>query len=261
MSYLNFFGLKANPFDKNSDGDFLYTSKSITRANARLDIILQTGGILHLYGEYGCGKTALLHNLSKNLPAKTPSVYLDYVKVGAYGLLFFLAKELMIYPSYSKVKLVCQIKEHLVALTEKPVIIIDEAQELAIDTLSDIRMLASQDFDSHMPFVLILSSHPSFIPKLNQSIALKQRINLFCHLMPFTKEETGLYLQKRMHAAGCKHFPFQQDALDIIFSYSNGIARKINQIASICLITAASMGCAIIDHKISDAVKVDLANH
>lgn len=261
MNYLHFFQFKTAPFDKKSDGGFSFQSKVFTQAKERLEIIRQSGGIFCLYGEYGTGKSALLYQWAASLPHQVSYVYLDYVKASSYGILFLINRGFCLPQSYSKVKLVCALKDYFKSAAEKPIIIIDEAHELANETLDDIRMLTSQDFDTDSSFVLIFSAHTSFFTKLSRHQALKQRINLSYELIPFSRQECSAYLKQRIKAAGCNHFPFTLPAEDKIFEYSAGIARKINKIATLSLMVAASSALNMIDERVCESVIIELSKN
>lgn len=259
MDYTHFFHLKTDPFNKQSCGSFSFESKSYREAIQRMEHIVQNGGIFYLCAEYGIGKSSLLYRFSQNLAPKIKYVYLDYVKVGAYGILYQIAKGLFLIPGCSKIKVACALKDYFIKTQDKPVIIIDEAQDLNNDTLEDIRMLTSQYFDTDVPFTLIFSGHPSFSNVLNNHQALKQRINFSYQLLPFSASETASYLNQRMTAAGCNNYPFDKEAEHTIFEYSKGIARKINKLATLSLIIAAGAASAIIDRRICESAIMEMS--
>jgi len=254
MNYLNHFGLLEVPYDKKSSDAFYFQSKSAKEAAARLSIIEQHGGNFHLYGGYGTGKTSLLNHLYRNSLSDNETVYIDFVTLKSYGILYQIAQGLSIDPAFRKIKLYGQIMEKLRCAKKRPAIIIDDACKLSDDSLEDIRLLTSCDFDQQAPFSLILSSGPALTSVLSQHPALKQRISLFYHLLPFDKTETKEYLYKRFVAAGGKTYPFNEEAQSAIFDFSGGIARLINKMASLTLITAAARQTNFIDAQICRCV-------
>ena len=121
--------------------------------------------------------------------------------------------------------------------TEKVVIILDEAQNLSVDVLEEVRLLTNFEYYGQRLLQIILVGQPQFeyILQLPQLTQLTQRIGFNWQLLPLNYSETKSYIEKRLAVVGCVHPLFTARAIKQIFAYSKGIPRVINLISDTAL--------------------------
>jgi general secretion pathway protein A len=121
----------------------------------------------------------------------------------------------------------------------KTVFIIDEAQNLNVATLEEIRLLSNFENSSGKLLQIILAGQPELhskltLPELRQ---LKQRIGLRCRLQPLAEEEIEQYIMSHWRVAGGRsRHPFTSAAIRRIAHYSGGIPRVVNMLCDHCLV-------------------------
>ncbi len=140
-----------------------------------------------------------------------------------------------------------------------PVAIIDEAHLLGKEMLEEFRFLLNFHYDSYNPMSLILVGQPELrrVFQLQVYEAISQRLNLRYHLPPMDREEMCDYVAHHLKMAGAVSSIFTDDALEVIFEFSGGIARKVNNICLACLLDASIRQKRLIDDHM---VKVVIAN-
>jgi len=123
----------------------------------------------------------------------------------------------------------------------QPLLIIDEAQNLSLETLEEIRMLSNLETSDSKLLQIILVGQPELRtllakPELRQ---LRQRISIQCNLQPLNRQEVEEYIFHRLQVAGNRDaIRFTPQALDLIFIYCCGIPRLINIICDFLLLAA-----------------------
>ena len=245
--YIDFFGLNGRPFGKTPDPSFFFPSRIHEEALARLQYGAEERDLTLLTGEIGSGKTLLTRALIDRLgdgfhcillinPRLTPNQFLRVIasRLGVGG------------GGRSRIDLVEQINEALFSFFEKeicPVVIIDEAQLIpSRATFDEIRLLTNFQLDDLNLLSLVLVGQPELKRRLRHSSfePLRQRIGIQYHLGALGREETGQYVASRLGQAGGDPGLFDEEALDILFGYSGGLPRLINNISSNALLTAFS---------------------
>ncbi|MBD3425956.1 MAG: AAA family ATPase [Candidatus Omnitrophica bacterium] len=234
--YLDFFGLKENPFNVTSDPDFLYLSHTHREA---LDHLLYgihaRKGFIEITGEVGAGKTTLCRALIKQLDEKTKTSLIFNSSLPETQLLEAIVTDFGIEPERrNKVAFLKQLNQFLLeelALGNNTVLIIDEAQNLRKSTLETIRMLSNLETDKEKLLQIILVGQPELHDKLNSRalVQLRQRISVRFHIRALERNELDGYIHHRLAIAGSSQsISFFPESCDLIYSYSNGIPRLIN---------------------------------
>ncbi len=241
--YKEFYGFTTYPFSITPDPQFLYLSKNHEACLRYLLYSLGRGhGFIVLTGETGIGKTLLLKNLAENLDKKTHVAFLVNSALDSAGMLSYIFHELDIdITGKSKFEMLSGLKKFLLTLemvNEKVVVIIDEAQNLSIDTLENLRLLTNFE-DSEKKFLqIILAGQPYLeaILRLPELTQLNQRIGFHCCLIPMDYDETKGYIEKRLAVSRATCPVFTSRAIKKIFVCSKGIPRVINVICDNALI-------------------------
>ena len=244
--YLEHFGLIAPPFQITPDSGFLFMSEPHSRAKAYMDYtVWNREGFLVITGEVGCGKTTLIQKLLSELDenvvvAKIFQTQLDEVEflqavLVEFGLNPFKAK---------KVELLDMLNTFLVeqyVQRKQIVLIVDDAHNLGVKVLEEIRMLAGLETRKEKILHVILVGQPQLNelldrPELEQ---LLQRIKLRYHIRALADQELGAYISHRLSIVGVTDRTlFLPAALPLIFRYTGGVPRLINTLCDTALTCA-----------------------
>jgi general secretion pathway protein A len=249
--YLTFYGLDEKPFATTADPKFLYLTPSHREALAHLVYGVQENmGFLVLTGEVGTGKTTLLQALLQRLQGHTAVAFLVNSGLPFDGLIEYMLEDLGIPdPGQTHAQRLFALNRFLIErarVGENVVVIFDEAHNLDVQTLEQIRMLSNFESSSRKLMQILLVGQPELkdklaLPELRQ---LKQRISLRSAITPLTSSETSEYIRRRLHVAGCRDLGlFTEDAVTRIAEYAQGIPRVVNVVCDHCLV----LGYA--DHK------------
>src|SRR5579863_10005704 len=245
--YKGFFGLKDNPFNVNPDPRFLFFTKEIDEALSGLKYGIQNRkGFITLTGEVGTGKTTLINRLLDWLQSqKARSAFIFNSRMNSNHLLDFILAEFGI-PCDSRVKSHQLLKLNAWLLErfrrgEITVLIVDEAQNLTLPVLEEIRLLTNLETSTEKLLQIVLSGQPELEEKLKlpQLRQFRQRITLRCHTAPLTLEETYGYIAERLRIAGATGEPiFSPKAVETVHLYSRGIPRVVNLLCEHSMINA-----------------------
>jgi len=154
--------------------------------------------------------------------------------------------------------IIAQIHKFIKETNKNIVIIIDEAQELKIDSIDALKLVINPYLSSNK-LSLILSSSLSFKKRLSDSPAFKQRINYQFFLTPLNPDESKQYLYSRMKNVNCPSTLLADDAVQQIIQSTEGIPRQINKFASLCLMNAMSENKKFIDLQTVENVKKEVS--
>lgn len=253
--YLDFYGLKENPFNVTSDPNFLYLSKAHREALSYLLYgIREKKGFLEITGEVGAGKTTLCKTLLNRLAAGAKTAFILNPNLSELQLLEAIVEDFGIRPTRrTKVSLLRQLNSFLLEELKKNsnvVLILDEAQDLKNSTLEAIRLLSNLETDKEKLFQIVLVGQPELRQKLKSPslLQLRQRIGVRFHVNPLEKQEIDKYIYHRLTVAGYHgDIYFTEEALDKIFKFSNGIPRLINLACDKSLLSGFVMGTKNID--------------
>lgn len=234
--YQEFYGLREKPFSLTPDPQFLYLSESHrTALDSLLYGIEQRGGFIVMTGDIGTGKTTICRTVLEKLDkkVKTAVIFNSFLTEGK--LLESILQDFG-YPSKGKTKYdrINALNGFLIQLLSQggnAVLIIDEAQNLSISVLEQIRMLSNLETEKVKMLQIVLLGQLELDQKL-RSPALKQlnqRISIRHRLMPLTQEEMQSYIFQRLMVAGSHGtITFSKSALHEIYKFSKGTPRLVN---------------------------------
>ena len=257
--YDNYFGLKETPFTIAPDPRFLYMSERHREALAHLVYGFETdGGFVLLTGEVGTGKTTISRCLLEQLPDNSNVAVVLNPKVSAQELLATICDELHIdYPegNTSLKTFIDRINQYLLVTNSqgrKTVVILEEAQNLEMDVLEQLRLLTNLETNQRKLLQIIMIGQPELLqllarPELRQ---LEQRITARYHLLPLSKKDTIDYVKHRLSVAGLKEPVFSYSLLRKIYRYTDGIPRKINLLCDRAMLGAYVQNQKHIDNSI-----------
>lgn len=256
--YTSYFGLNENPFSIAPDPLYLYMSEHHREALAHLQYgINVAGGFVLLTGEVGAGKTTLCRSLLEKLPEGVDIAFVLNPKVSAIELLETICDELHIdRPEACSIKkLVDLLTSHLLEANArgcKTVLIIDEAQNLSVDVLEQLRLLTNLETNRYKLLQIVLLGQPELLHILNRQEMrqLSQRITARCHLGALDDHEIIPYVQHRLQVAGCNRPLFPGSLGKILWQLTGGIPRLINLVCDRALLGAYAMECKEVDSKI-----------
>ncbi len=242
--YLNFFGLKENPFNVTSDPSFLYLSHTHKEALNHLSYgIDQRKGFVTITGEVGAGKTTLCRSLLNRLDEKTKTSLIFNSSLPETQLLEAIVNDFGIKPERrSKVVFIRQLNEFLLqqlSFGNNAVLIIDEAQNLRASTLETIRMLSNLETEKEKLLQIILVGQPQLRDKLDSPnlLQLRQRITVRFHIRALEQDEVLEYVHHRLEVAGSLgRIQFSPESIERLCKYTNGIPRVINIICDKALL-------------------------
>ena len=245
--YEQFFGLTEKPFSIQPDPSFLYWGRTHRLAYAMLEYgILNHAGISVITGEVGCGKTTLVHRLLDQLSDTHRVSLLSNIQEGRGDLLSWVLMGFgQPFAGKSHVEMFSQLQSFFIgeyAKGKRIVLIIDEAQNLSMDMLEELRMLSNINAGKDQLLQLILVGQPELKGLLNRPelLQLAQRVGSDFHLTALNTEEVHAYIETRLSIAGCRRRIFTDRAIDLIAEQSRGVPRVINIIADTALVYAFS---------------------
>ncbi len=254
--YTEYFGIKELPFSIAPDPRYLYLSEHHREALAHLIYgVNSEGGFVLLTGEVGTGKTTVCRCLLEQLPENTNVAFIINPKLTVDELLASICDELGIsYPAGNKsIKVfVDNINEYLLnnyAKGHKTVLIIEEAQNLSIELLEQIRLLTNLETTKSKLLQIIMLGQPELRdilsrPELRQ---ISQRITARYHIGPLAKKEIAAYVNHRLTVAGAKDKLFPDSIFKSLYRYSRGIPRLINVICDRALLGTYVQGKTRVD--------------
>ncbi|SDZ98755.1 Type II secretory pathway, component ExeA (predicted ATPase) [Desulfuromusa kysingii] len=235
--YKDYFGLKEDPFSIAPDPQFLYMSARHREALAHLIYGMKSdSGFVLLTGEVGTGKTTVCRCLLGQVPENSEIAFILNPKLSVVELLATICDELaIVYPQEnSSVKVFIDlINRYLLdahSQEKQTVLIIDEAQNLSVDVLEQIRLLTNLETDKRKLLQVIMLGQPELNHMLERQELrqLAQRVTARYHLEPLSKNEIGAYLNHRLAIAGVERPLFPAATVAKLYKLTGGVPRLIN---------------------------------
>ena len=252
--YHRHFGLDRSPFSSEPEPGFLWLGPTHREALTALSRgIRENQGLLLLTGDAGTGKTALARGLLAELSEEVIAAVIPDPSLSLSDFLTLLADGFgMASPIEGKHDFLTRFKKTVRSACDARkslLIIVDEAQRLTGELLDEIRMLADIDCEGRASVNVLFAAQEDFNRTLQdpRNRALKQRIVLSRRLVALNREETGAYIRHRLRVAGSEQALFTPEALEAVFTLSEGIPRRINVICDGALTSAYMRGIRSVD--------------
>ncbi|WP_419810575.1 ExeA family protein [Bacterioplanoides sp.] len=240
--YEAFYGFKTKPFTLQTDPALLYLGEVHTVALATLEYgLLNRSGFTVITGEIGSGKTTLLARLLDNIEENQTIGFLNHTHenlgqllpwvLHAFGQDYLSDNPIVLYDRFRKFLQ----QEHQAG--RQAILIIDEAQNLSLSVLEELRTLSNINFGAAQLLQIVLVGQPELRdklkdPKLKQFI---QRIAVDYHVPTLNKNETREYIIHRLCQAGREEEIFTGRSYELIYNLSGGVPRIINVICDTIL--------------------------
>jgi general secretion pathway protein A len=265
--YQDYYGLRENPFSLTPDPQYLYFTPRHQEALAQLFYgVTEHKGFMVLIGEVGMGKTLLLNKLLDMFAQNDIlSAYIFNPSMTQTDLFEYISADFGLECNAgSKSQFLMQLNNLLIdryRRNQTTVLIVDEAQNLSFDILEELRMLTNLETSKEKLLQIVLSGQPELAYKLDHPSVrqLKQRVALRCKLKPLILEQTFDYIETRLKIAGLQEEnPFTDEAIKLIYEFSGGIPRLINNLCDNSLLTGYAYERKKIDESIIKEVAEDL---
>ena len=205
--------------------------------------LVQRRGFSVLTAPSGCGKTAILHYLCKELTdTHHKIIYVPFSFLEKAQMLSFISAKMGLEVTRGMASTIRAIQKHLHDIQPiNPVIIIDEIERMDIDTTHIMRLILNDRADTSFHSTLILAGDDSFVEqklRLHINQPLRQRITLYVKLRPFDHHHTQLYIEHCLRNVGVSEL-FEVQAIQLIHELTNGVPRIINTLAETAIDLAA----------------------
>jgi general secretion pathway protein A len=244
--YLENFKLRELPFRLSPDPQFLFLSRAHARAKAYMEsTIWFTDGFVIITGEIGSGKTTLIESFLRQLDSDVVIAQISQTQVSAVEFLQSVLAQFGFSPfKMKKAELIATLNTFLIeqyAAGRKVLLIVDEAQNLSLKVLEEIRLLSGIESTKDKVLRIILAGQPELNEKLDspELVQLAQRVRLRFHLGALSREDLRAYVLHRLDIAGAAGRPiFADDTFDELARFSGGVPRLLNTLCDTAMMAA-----------------------
>ena len=241
--YESFYNLREKPFTLLPDPGFLYLSDKHRMALTLLEYgLMNQAGFTVISGDIGTGKTTLIRHLLDNMDREhtvglISNTHREFGELLQWILLAFNLD----HSEMNKVEMYQRFIDFIIdeyAHNRRTVLIIGEAQNMAAETLEELRMLSNVNADKDQALQVILVGQRELRDTLRRPdlVQFAQRISVDYHLEPLSEPEVIGYIRHRVEIAGGNPELFNEDASRAIHRFSGGVPRLINQLCDNALV-------------------------
>lgn len=267
--YDQFYGLSGRPFQLTPDPHYYFESGTHRKALSYLGYGLAQGeGFIVITGEVGSGKSTLVGHLMQTIDrARLTAATIVTSQLDAVDLVQMVAESFGIdtrgLDKASALKAIENFLHAEARAGRRCLLVVDEAQNLAVGALEELRMLSNFQLGSMPLLQIFLLGQPEFrdlvkaAPELEQ---LRQRVIATHHLEAMDAEEVQPYVEHRLRKAGWTGRPqLSDDAYTALYAETAGVPRKLNALMNRCLLMGAVEQVDMIDGQLVEAVIADMA--
>lgn len=261
--YEEFYGLREKPFSVLPDPEFLYWGSTHSMGYAMLEYgVMNRAGFTVITGEIGCGKTTLIRHLLNRLDRQISIGLLSNTLIGEGELMRWVMMAFgKPFDHALNVALVRDFHDFLIneyAQGRRTILIVDEAQNLGLRMLEELRMLSNINADKDQILQIILVGQPQLKTLLRRPelAQFAQRVASDFHLEKLQRSEVYSYIRHRLMRAGSAVPLFSKKAGAIIAEASGGTPRSINMLCDTALVYGFSSGARVISARlVSEVIK------
>jgi len=240
--FTTYFNMKVQPFKERVPVEQILKDERLMQGLARLQFLVESGTVALITGQTGVGKSILIKLFLSTIASNQyKPIYIHFTQIRTSCFFNLIVTELKEVPKRNKEQLFFQIIEKINNTSLTTLLIIDEAHLLTVEALTDLRLLISSALENEPPLKIILTGQDELKNKLKRGVLndFAQRISVCHHLKPLSKTQTAAYIDFHVNYSGASDKIFEPEVKNMIYEYSNGIPRQINNIATACLINAA----------------------
>jgi general secretion pathway protein A len=266
--YTEYYGFTDRPFQLTPDARFYYDSRTHKKAMAYLGYGLAQGeGFIVITGDVGAGKTTLVAHLMATIDrARLNAINIVSTQVEGTDMLRLTAQGLgLATEGVEKAQLLERVEQSLedeARSGKRTLLIVDEAQNLPLSALEELRMLSNYQVGGQALLQIFLLGQPEFRDQLHHSDSLeqlRQRVIATHHLDPMEEHEVEPYILHRLTRVGWEGKPsFEPGVFAAIHRHTGGVPRRLNQLAGRILLYGAMEELDTISADTVDAVVADM---
>ena len=256
---MNFYGFVRMPFDKDFESSQAFGSPALANAVAMLSLGVETEDILLVSGPIGSGKSVALRSFIAALdPNRFAPVYLRGLGLSAADLVKSILLSLLVEPPFNYAKARALYFKSIAEQPRKPVVVIDDAQDMKESALLSVKNLVNFNSDSKSKVTFILCGQPELKETLRYArlASVHQRIRHWVDFAGLSLKDSCDYIDHAVTRAGRQSPIFSDNAKAEIHKRSLGIPRRINRVCLRTLFEGAAQSWTIIDelNVVSDEV-------
>ncbi len=267
--YDQFYGLNGRPFQLTPDPQYYFESGTHRKALSYLGYGLAQGeGFIVITGDVGAGKSTLVSHLMQSIDkSRLTATNIVTSQLDGNDMVQMAAESFGIHTSgQDKASTLKAIENYLHAEARagrRCLLIVDEAQNLSVGAIEELRMLSNFQLGSQALLQIFLLGQPEFrdlVQSSQELEQLRQRIIATHHLQPMEADEVEPYIVHRLSRAGWNGNPqFTPDAFAVLYAQTDGVPRKLNTLMSRVLLMGAVEQLSVIDGDLVAAVVADMA--
>lgn len=247
--YREFFGFTKKPFSLVPDPDFLFLSPKHKKAWTVLQYgLVSQAGFTVITGEIGAGKTTLIRKALIGLSDECVVGLITNTHSAFGDLLTWVLNAFNIncaaQDKVGRYQVFVDFLNRQRQNGKRVILVVDEAQNMDLQTLEELRLLSNVNVSQDMLLQLVLVGQPELVDKLNspELVQFAQRVSIEYHLEPLSEEETTQYIHHRLIVAGGNEMIFDKAVCSVIYHFSGGVPRLINNICDLALVFAFGEG-------------------
>lgn len=240
--YESFYGFSKKPFSLTFDPDLLYLGKTHTTAYSMLEYgVLSQSGFTVITGEVGSGKTTLVRHMLGQLQdgVKVGLITNTHTKMGELlpWIMHAFQQEFRDEHPVAQYDAFTRFLQKQIDQRERTVLIVDEAQNLGLSLLEELRMLSNLNTVAEQCLQIILVGQPQLRELLMKPELMQfaQRVVADYHIAALSPSETVSYIKHRLVVAGAREDVFTPHAYMLIHAASRGVPRLINVLCDTAL--------------------------